>query len=820
VAHNNQFGSGDFQKFTLAMNPNNPKDLLNSKHVESIIKSVIAASQQEGQKVMHSQRSYDENGMRMTDYYAPSRYVETARTAADDYLQVLGESVSTSMSVSSPINTPFRSQKVSILDPRKRAELARIVTENGGFFDTNKSGVTTYGLDKTVSYNGKNLSSSVIAQIASSNMRHKDDWESLVFRGSGREDSFSANTPLERSIKASAAKRALVEKQKREYTSVDEREATFAALAKRGRKFNHTAEYAKLHPDDPYVKARLMQKGGKSRMGKVAGAARIAKNTSMTLVMGILGGVMTLVGIITEMSKLLGGIGGAVQAQRRTDMKYNFADNTNLNWQRYAGAKGYDKDTISKAAAGIQQAWNNPMQYKGANFSKLAPLLGDDTANLVRMSAKDDVNILGIFDSVVDTFMKKTAAGTTATKSGLSKSEAFQQNYELLAEHNADWAQYFSDMWYDYMGETGGGVTPGNWKKDGRTVNSAAYRTQSEWATQYSTSQDRTNASQKRGAEDTYKTITESGAMFASTWEDTLKRIAASSQQLVDDFTAFAVNILKKFDLAPEVVASYNAKNRQINNAASVLLEANIKNEKADLNARLKKAGLPDIDTQEKDGPGADFGDAYRIFLSDPANAVALAAYADSQKYQKKLATELKKGSNDITNAQVYTGTSHAARTVGEAMNLWNDLTASYDFKGTNTIEGDAAYSAAAQVLGDSVYASSEINRVMAGGVTLKGIKGKIHNISEFRNAVPGGLVSAVPTGGGQSTLTVTLQSVKDGVKENLSSFVIGNTGIDTNVNIQDVTNINKQTVTSSSAATPAAKTDTASSQSKYYTTR
>jgi len=677
VAQKNQFSTADFQKITLAMNPNNANDLLNSKKLEGIIKSIIAATQQEGQKVLHSQRSYDENGMRMTDFYAPKQFATSAWNAASVHLDALRQSVNTDMSVSAPIDTPFRSQKVSILNPSKRSELARLVTANGGFFDTNKSGMTTMGMDKSIKVGGKNLSSSVIAQVARSNLDHKNSWEDIMLKASGYEHSFSDYSPLERSIKAAAAKRTLVGRQSREYSAVDEKEATYARLRKRGNAFKHTAEYAKEHPDDPFVKARRMVEA-KRRTGKVTGAARFAKGVMLGTLTGILGFAAASVGILNKISDVLGGIGSAVRAQRMTDAKYNFADNTNRLWQSFAAAKGYDKDTLSVAAEGIMQAWNNPMQYKGANFATLAPLLKGKTSDLVKMSAKDGKSILQINDAVLNDYMEASAAGITAThpEGGVSPEQAYAQNLQLLSSHNAKWGEELQDMWTDFTAETPSGKL-GDWKKTDingvdQVMNATRYRTQVEWAKEYAANKQFTGSDTKQGAEDTFSEIAKSKAVLSSAAETLLQKIAASSQQLVDDFTSFAISILDKFGLAPETVNAYNEASKASNAKAYSLVSAIMPAEKKDLDARLKAAGLPDADTllKSKD-PSAAYGQKYNDFIGDTANAASLARYMNTVGAKAKIEEQTRNGINGkLVTPIAFTATTHGTGTGSQLSKL------------------------------------------------------------------------------------------------------------------------------------------------------
>jgi hypothetical protein len=132
----NQYGKETLQKFTYSLNLGDPLALSISKQIETVIRNALEPLQQEGQRIQRTQRTTDNNGRRNTDYYIKSEYAPIAQKAVDNFIQKSAAKRETNIDAHISGVTPatFRTQTAAILDANVRADIGRIVMQNGGGF--------------------------------------------------------------------------------------------------------------------------------------------------------------------------------------------------------------------------------------------------------------------------------------------------------------------------------------------------------------------------------------------------------------------------------------------------------------------------------------------------------------------------------------------------------------------------------------------------------------------------------------------------------------------------------------------------------------
>ena len=681
MAQPNQFGKQDFQKLTYSMDPKNPDALAASKTIESMVKNAIAQLQKEGAPVMHGQRRYDAGGVRNTDYYVPGQHaaiVQNAVMAAvEQYEARMQRSSGISLSSASPAT--FRTQTAAIMSPQTRAEVARLVKAHGGFFNPTSNGMVNWGVDKDVRVTGAGgkefgLASSLIARIGSSNMQHRTGFESLLYNATGKTHSYNDYNEVERPAVAQAAKSQIARRARRGITAETEREEAYARLAKSGRAYAHAQQYAADNPNDPLVAKRreaLNKIRKKTRGKKIKGAGRFAMSTIGVAIASSLALLGTGVAILSKIKDAVLGIGSDIRRQNKADQTYNFAEGTTRNWERFAAKRGVKKELLGQAAGGVMSAWSSPLKFADSNFDKLAPYLGTDISDVLRMTTADgDQNVLGIMSQMMDTLARKSSSGVAGIKTGLTKNQAFTENYDMLKEHNAPLADLFASYWYD--AQRNGGV--GGWSVGGRKMDAMGYLTQGSWNPEFKENgSGMTNSAVQNAAEGTYNSMNSLSGAFNGLKTDVFERIFANTQQLVEDFRSLLTQWVGKY--FPAFAMKEQQRAMYMNTEAEKLATANVGPEKTAAAAIMKKYGLGSIDNIGPLVRAIETGDMKNIpnigrgglqtLYNNPEDLVIIAQYAHTVQKLLDLATARREGNRSV---EVYNESSHAAESTTKAM--------------------------------------------------------------------------------------------------------------------------------------------------------
>lgn len=642
MAQPNQFGKQDYQKLTYSMDPRNPDALAASKSIESMVKNAIAQLQKEGAPVMHGQRRYDAGGVRNTDYYVPGQHaavVQNAVMAAIERYEAQAER-STGISLSSASPAQFRTQTTNIMSPQTRAEVARLVKAHGGFFNTGSNGMVSWGLDKNVRVTGAsgkdfNLATSLIARIGASNASHRTGWESLLQQATGNSYRYAGHNDIERGAMAQEARSIIARRAKRGVSADVEREETYAALAKSGRRYANMQRYALDNPNDPLVakrRAAMNKLRKRSRNKKLKGAGRFAMSTIGTMIATSLALLGTGIAILSKIKDAVLSIGTDIKRQNKTDQSYNFEEGTSLIWERFASQRGIKKDLLGQAAAGVVSAWSSPLAYAESNFDKLAPYLGEGITGTLRMASADgDQNVLGIIDTVIDTLARNSQAGIAGEKSGLTKSEAFAGNLRPLSEHNAAWGELMSNYWYD--AQRNGGV--GNWFVDGVEMTFEKYRTQAKWNPKYEPAGGNNgvaNSAIRNGAEGTTDSLNELLNTFKGFKTDVFERIFANTQQLVEDIRSLLTQWVGKY--FPAFAMREQQRTIYMNRESEKLALANLPSVEAAAKSSMARNGLGGLENARKAYDAIKSGNYSKLFPGMDGKTAALrAAGLQKDKY-------------------------------------------------------------------------------------------------------------------------------------------------------------------------------------------
>jgi hypothetical protein len=151
--------------------------------------------------------------MRNTDYYIKSEYASVAQKAIDNFIQQQAAKRETNIDAHISDVTPasFRTQTAAILDARARADIARIVNQNGGVFNTDKTGLSHWGVEDSLQTNGSkgrpvNLSASLSRRVSSANRQHRMKWEDLMAAATGQRMEYREFSEEERDTMARGAK--------------------------------------------------------------------------------------------------------------------------------------------------------------------------------------------------------------------------------------------------------------------------------------------------------------------------------------------------------------------------------------------------------------------------------------------------------------------------------------------------------------------------------------------------------------------------------------------------------------------------------------
>jgi hypothetical protein len=319
-----------------------------------------------------------EGSIRNTDYFVPAQHLDTIkRTVSEEIARLTDRRGVGNLGIGiSSASSGFNVHSSAILDARVRAEVANIVRQNGGYFNSGSGSNVEWGIGSSVLGGGKSIGRVVSGKINSSNAAYQKIFDDLMARGGAGGD--FTNVSL-----------------------IDEKAATYARLAARSRAALYTKQYAKENPNDPLVKAQAKRNKRIGTRGKLHNAKRGVKFAGRGV--GIIAGL--LVASATILEKIRDGIidiGVTVKRQSMGDQRYNFAEGTMLDWERFAAKKGFDKNLLPNAAGTLMSQWSNPLLYNSAPFAKLGPLLGADTVKMTGMAGRGgDENVLGDRKSVV-----------------------------------------------------------------------------------------------------------------------------------------------------------------------------------------------------------------------------------------------------------------------------------------------------------------------------------------------------------------------------------------------------------------------------------
>jgi hypothetical protein len=169
--------------------------------------------------------------------------------------------------------------------------------------------------------------------------------------------------------------RSRLRKRRSLYTPEDEKEDTYAHLARAGRRAALTRQYEKEHPGDPRVAAKE-RRAAKARRAKLKqgarGAVNFAKRAVLVAVGAILSGVLTAVGTLNKMFSVITSIGDDVRRQTLQGEKYNFSSEFTVGWERFAEQSKIDKDLLYNAAGTMQANFGGPLQLNNRAIEQLA----------------------------------------------------------------------------------------------------------------------------------------------------------------------------------------------------------------------------------------------------------------------------------------------------------------------------------------------------------------------------------------------------------------------------------------------------------------
>ena len=650
-----------------SMDTENPFAIGMSKSMESYLRQVISQFQKEGEAVLRTQRSMS-GTTRNTDYFVPSAYVNQIKQAAAEQLSMLKDKTSgkIGLGISSGSEMGFKVHQATILDSKVRAEIAAMVRQNGGYFNAGKGGSVEWGIgtSMTVGEEQKNLSRVLAGKISASNAAYSARFNGLTGRAGGV---------------------AGVE------DLANEREATFARLARRGRMENYSKEYAKANPDDPLVRAEKMKAVGAG--AKFTGSAIL---TGIGLVVGF---VAAMTGLLEKIRDGIVDIGNTAKRQALGDQRYNFDQGTMQGWERFAAKKGFDKNLMPNAAGVLQSQWANPLTYSSAPFAKLA-VLGVDIDKMTSMArAGGDQNVLGMMDSIMDTIVRQSYAGKTAAKSGLTPSDAFAENLELLRQAEGD---SIADMTQNYWNEMRRqGASPNSWMVNGVRMSPRAYYTQGSWNSDFQDTSIGTVSPAVNNADQVVADRARSaGSSIMSVTENLLRLIVGNTGQWIEDFRAWVARgpIGKLF---PAWAEKESMRNTAQNVEAQKLVSANMPGAVATLNSLLKLYGISggssDAASIEQNLRNDKYGAGAK---NDARLTMALSAYLGLKEAQALLTKESVNAANDpnyITGGVAFTPSEFADSV------LWRSTVtqafANRNGRGASARAANAMY-AAAQIYG------------------------------------------------------------------------------------------------------------------------
>lgn len=568
-----------FERFTFSMNPKDPNAVLNAKQIDAAIRQVVSQLQKEGERVHRSER-YAQGGMINADYYVPAGSAQMALNAANEALERLRNPSGISFSSASPVS--MSSWSGTILDPRMRAQIARLVDRSGGMFSTNDQGISSYMIDKgRVARNtgGQfvNASSYISRMIRSSNEQHVAGWESLMGQANINA-SYSDYDESERAAMESAAKSLKARRAKRAVTIAAEREETYARLERRRHREEARRQYEVDNPDDPIVMRRRNARVAAARAKRRRSVSKAGKFVGRFIV-GALAGVLTFlgvsVGLLNRIRDAILTIGGKVREQNMGAQSYNLNVDTVQSWERFAAKRGYKKDTLVGAVGELHDKFSNPLFYSDEAFSGIAPFIKDDTAALAGAAAAGgDANMLKMLRTVIERLTDASKRGEAGGKFGIDPDEAFSQNLAALRKAvGSESATLFSEYWYD----TRGSVDFDTW----RSGNSSP---------EYQAGTLIHNGATRKAAEGTFDSINNMYGTYKAAGEDVLQSILGYVRDIVDMLgNFFAKTLAWQF---PELAKQVQHKNAFINKQTGMLLDVAIPELSATADKAISAAGL------------------------------------------------------------------------------------------------------------------------------------------------------------------------------------------------------------------------------------
>jgi hypothetical protein len=726
----------NFSKFTLNIDQNDPIALSIAKSVEGVLKHALEPLQQEGQKVLRSSRSYSDNGLRSTDYYVESKYADLARQVAEEYISAQSDARGRDVraSFSPTTSSAFSVQRSTILDPAKRAALARTVIDNGGFFNRGSDGMVEWGVDsalRATSGTGREipLTRQIRSSISSSNAAYRGRFEGLMKTVTGNDYSFSGYSDAERAALMRGARGVQMEGDRTQLNMLRAR-----------KRYEAKQQYAEAHPDDPLVKA-ARRRQNKKNISKVAGAARFARNAIGFTVAAILGSVMSVIGVLNKISDKITKIGETTRRQAMTDVRYNLPAGTIRNWEVFASKRvDVGNDLLPNAVNEIAQQFSSPLFYQSGTIQKIAPWLKEGTGNLMMQSSTGgDVNALGIASGVIDDLIDASLRGVAGSKTRLSRDQAFSENTQALVQLFPGLAELAQLYWRDFGKSKAASIA--DWKQegiDGKTYSVTAERwlTQGGWSKEYSErSAPISSEAARAGSEETAETWANLKGTTAELVRQIFESVFGGSKfaQMAEDIRAILTKWVEPF--FPQFAAKEQSRVIEANRLSTDAISKNIDWKKSEADKVAVSMGYKNAQSMVGDLTKLRNGDkkfisslstAQLAAFSDEENLYALASYLNDASLMELLAAENANTAKG-KDAKMVSGTSAEQRAVDSG-----------NFAGTVLRNVTGEFGARADTAGISGLFGKNLTRSDTAKLLADTPEGKMAREAFYGNVVPG----------------------------------------------------------------------------------
>ena len=630
-----------YERFTFSMNPKDPSAVLNAKQVDAAIRQVVSQLQKEGEKVHRSER-YTRGGQVNADYYVPAGTAQMALNAAAEALERMKNPSGLSFSSASPAT--MASWTGTILDPRARAQVARLVDRSGGMFTTNDQGISSYMIDKARTARGSNgqfvnADAHIARMIHSANKQHVEGWESLMSQANVHAG-YNDYDDVERGAMAGAASSVKARRAKRMVSVANEREETYARLESRKRRAEHEMQYEIDNPNDPFVKRRRQARKMTARAKRqkaVGGAGKFMSRAILGTITGILTFVGLSVGILNRIRDALLDIGGKVREQNMGAAAYNFSVDTVQGWERFAAKRGYNKEELAQTAGSFMEKFGNPIWYQSSSFEKIAPFIKEDTTVLTGLAREGgDKNVLKMIGLVMGSIAKRTRAGEAGGKHGLDVGQAYSENLQAVRDTFGDaTAQHFANYWYDTKGK----VDYATWSSGGMSP-------------EYAVGDVVKNKASRKAAEETHDSVGNFVGSYGAAAEDILRVIAGSLDNLVELVRGISSGLIERF--FPELALQERKRNAYKNVTSKRLADAATPALEKEANGVLRGLGISmsASDTMAAISAGGKglTDEQLAALRDDPDKLLAIANAAEVQEANTKIAEYVKGGNKRSWN--------------------------------------------------------------------------------------------------------------------------------------------------------------------------